>query len=250
MHGKMEISPLKPFLSLQLDQGTIKQRLKYQDRKYGNILSEFYKEMEQTKQSVSTGVQLNVETELMVSLEKIERKVEKLVRIAEIYGNLQYEKTLSEQFEILDSYKESLEKEVAVFGSNIESTDSNEISWKSSCSNQVDMNNVINDERRKESTRNFYNIVEGAVEEIRRQREFKRERNTLLRTGLKMDFEERRKFEGNWIQELFVAVYSMISLWIDNFRGDSSHVLFLLSIIISVLLCLIAFFIINHAWLK
>ena len=156
----MEISPLKKFLSLQLDQGTILQRLKYQDRKYGNILSEFSKEMEQTKHSASSGVQLEVEKELMVSLERIERKVEKLVRITEIYGCLQYEKKLSDLFEILDSYKETLEKGVVTDGSNMQSSDFHEISRKSRCSNQVDKNIVKNYERRKESARNFYNIVE------------------------------------------------------------------------------------------
>ena len=130
--------------------------------------------MEQIKVSVSSVIQLNIETELMLSLQKIERKIEKLVKIAEIYGNLQYEKKLSEHFDILDSYKETLEKQVAAVGLNMQSSDFHETSRKSSCSNQVELNNVNNDEKRKESTKNFYNIVEGAVEEIRRQREVER----------------------------------------------------------------------------
>ena len=112
----MVISPLKPFLSLHLDQGTVLQRFKYHDREYGNVVSEFSKEMELTKVSVSSGVQLNVEKALMVSLERIERKVEELIKIAQTYRNLQYEKKFSDHFEILDSYKETLEKEVAVVG--------------------------------------------------------------------------------------------------------------------------------------
>ena len=106
------------------------------------------------------------------------------------------------------------------------------------------MNNGNNDGRKKESARNFYNIVEDAVEQIRRQREVKRERNNVLQAELKMDFEEKGKFEWNWIHELFVAFYSMISFWINNLRNnDSGHVLFLLRIIISVFVFLISLFV-------